>query len=51
MEQEITTVNNFSLAALLGISNLPFTVILGKPKKDKKSIKVKNFAKRVQKCK
>lgn len=48
---EHAIVSNQTLAALLGLQEVPFTIVLGKPPKDKKSVRVKPFAKRVQKGK
>lgn len=41
-------INDVTLAVLLGIEDLPLNVIMGKPKKDNKSVKAKKFTKRVQ---
>ena len=46
-----TVINETSLAALLGITPQPFIIIVGKPDKDSKSMRVKKFAKRVQRAK
>jgi hypothetical protein len=47
--QETAPINEHNLAALLGLIDMPYNVILGKPKKDNKSAKAKTFSKRVQK--
>lgn len=46
--QENAPINNVTLAALLGIQEVPFTLVLGKPPKGKKSVRVKPFGKRIQ---
>lgn len=46
---ETVPINNLHLALLLDLYDAPLNIVLGKPNKDAKSIKVKNFSKRVQK--
>ena len=49
--QETAPINDVSLAALLEFYGAPINVILGKPNKDSKAVKVKNFTQRIQRSK
>lgn len=51
MSDNVPVNNMAALAALLGLNEIPVTMILGRPPKDSKSLKVKSFAKRIQKTK
>jgi len=49
--REKAPINSENLAALLGLVDIPLNIILGKPNKANKSIKIKSFGKRIQKKK
>jgi hypothetical protein len=46
--QENAPVNSVALAALLGIQEVPFSIVVGRPPKGKKTVRRKPFGKRVQ---